>query len=194
MIFVNRYPRKIRLPGRASVFLFSAQMYEWEATFYFKRTIYTIKKMQLTKPVYPKIYNKNNSMKNQLISFCLVIALFISACSKDNNSNNNVNPSDGTWRVTLFTDSGNDETSDFNGYTFAFGSNGVLTVSGGSSKTGAWSQTSSNFNIDLGEKSDANKPLGELTDNWDIISISATEIKLQDDNPASAEFLTFKKN
>lgn len=131
-------------------------------------------------------------MKNQLIRLSLFSVLFITACSRDNN--NNSNPSDGTWRVTLFTDSGNDETSDFSGYTFVFGTGGVLTVSGGSSKTGAWSKTSSDFNIDLGEKSDSNKPLGELTDNWDIISVSDTEIKLQDDNPASAEFLTFKKN
>lgn len=131
-------------------------------------------------------------MKNQLICLCLISAFFISACNRDND--NNGNPSEGTWRVTLFTDSGNDETSDFTGYTFVFGSNGVLTVSGSSAKTGTWSQTSSDFNIDLGEKSDSNKPLGELTDDWDIISVSDTEIKLQDDNPASAEFLTFKKN
>lgn len=176
------------------VFFFVSIFYKCtdEATFYFKKAIHTDNKMKLIKPVYPKFYNKYNNMKNQLTGLCLISAFFISACSRDNN--NNGNPSDGTWRVTLFTDSGNDETSDFTGYTFVFGTNGVLTVSGSSPKTGTWSQTSSDFNINLGDKSDSNKPLGELTDDWDIISVSATEIKLQDDNPASAEFLTFKKN
>ncbi|MES1221617.1 MAG: hypothetical protein ABUT20_39320, partial [Bacteroidota bacterium] len=59
--------------------------------------------------------------------------------------------------------------------------------------TGSWS-SGSKFNIDLGVKSDSNKPLGELTDDWHIISISSTEIKLGDDNPTSGELLTFSKN
>jgi hypothetical protein len=132
-------------------------------------------------------------MKNRLICLSLASIILVSSCNRDNNYGNE--PADGTWRVTLFTDSGNDETADFSGYTFTFGSNAVLTaVKSGSSKTGTWSQGSGDFNIDLGDKTDANKPLGELTDNWEIISVSDTEIKLQDDNPASAEFLTFKKN
>ena len=64
----------------------------------------------------------------------------------------------------------------------------------GSSKTGTWNNNNNDFNIDIGEKTDSNKPLGELTDDWDIISKSSTEIKLKDDNNASAEFLTFQKN
>ena len=110
-------------------------------------------------------------------------------------SNINNNISNGTWRITLFTDSGNDETGDFSGYSFTFGDNGVLTATkAGSSKTGTWNNNNNDFNIDIGEKTDSNKPLGELTDDWDIISKSSTEIKLKDDNNASAEFLTFQKN
>lgn len=110
-------------------------------------------------------------------------------------SNINNNISNGTWRITLFTDSGNDETGDFSGYSFTFGDNGVLTATkAGSSKTGTWNNNNNDFNIDIGEKTDSNKPLGELTDDWDIISKSSMEIKLKDDNNASAEFLTFQKN
>ena len=133
-------------------------------------------------------------MKRQFISVLFSGFLLVGSCNKDNSNNNN-NPSSGTWRVTLFTDSGNDETSDFSGYTFTFASSGVLTAAkSGVDQPGTWSQTSSDFNIDLGVKSDSNKPLGELTDNWDIISVSANEIKLQDNNSASGEFLTFTKN
>jgi hypothetical protein len=103
----------------------------------------------------------------------------------------------GTWRVTLFTDSGNNETSDFSGYSFQFASGGVLTAAKTStSKTGNWglASTSNKFNIDLGAKTDSNKPLGELTDDWRIISVTPSEIRLSDDNASSNEFLTFTKN
>jgi hypothetical protein len=122
--------------------------------------------------------------------------IFLFSCHKndDNSNNSNVDISQGTWRVTLFTDSGNDETSDFSGYSFAFLAGGALNAQNGpTSKTGAWSK-GSDFNIDLGAKSDSNKPLGELTDNWKIISITSSEIKLTDDNASSNEFLTFTKN
>ena len=132
-------------------------------------------------------------MKSYLNCFLFAIVLFIS-CKKDSNNINN-NISNGTWRITLFTDSGNDETGDFSGYSFTFGDNGVLTATkAGSSKTGTWNNNNNDFNIDIGEKTDSNKPLGELTDDWDIISKSSMEIKLKDDNNASAEFLTFQKN
>lgn len=123
------------------------------------------------------------------------------ACSNDNNDPAPVPdpqaPTTGTWRVTLFSERGNDETSDFNGYVFTFDSNGsAVATKGGVNKNGTWSinGSSTEFNIDFGEKNDANKPLGELTDDWEIISVTSTEIKLKDDNDASAEFLTFNQN
>ncbi|MCW3116220.1 MAG: hypothetical protein JWM28_302 [Chitinophagaceae bacterium] len=122
---------------------------------------------------------------------------FITACHKSVDAPGG-NPSQvatsGTWRVTLFTDSGNDETNNFAGYNFTFNGDGSLTAAkSGGITTGSWS-SSSKFNIDLGPKSDNNKPLGELTHDWHIISVSSTEIKLGDDNTASNEFLTFSKN
>lgn len=131
------------------------------------------------------------------IAFILMIQASCSRSNDDTGTNPNQQPISGTWRVSLFTDSGNDETTDFNGYVFSFNAGGVLSVvKNGVTKTGTWSRnTSSNkFNIDLGAKVTGNLPLGELTDDWEIISITASEIKLTDDNPASAEFLTFIKN
>jgi hypothetical protein len=102
---------------------------------------------------------------------------------------------DGAWKVTLFTDSGNNETSDFTGYIFVFNNNGIVTATkSGASQNGTWSTSSNKFNINLGPKDNNNKPLGELTDDWKIISSSNTEIKLMDDNSSSDEFLTFTKN
>lgn len=134
------------------------------------------------------------------------LAILLSACiisCKDEYNNNPAPtvdpeaPTTGTWRVTLFTDSGNNETSDFNDYTFTFDSDGSAIASkGATNRNGTWSINSSRteFNLDFGAKSDANKPLGELTDDWKIISVTSTEIKLKDDKNYSDEFLTFNQN
>ncbi|HET9744687.1 MAG TPA: hypothetical protein VFP97_03175 [Chitinophagaceae bacterium] len=135
-------------------------------------------------------------MKLKLATGIISLLTLTTSCTRSLDSNNATNVvTEGTWRITLFTDSGNDETSDFSGYGFSFNSSGVMTaISNGISKNGTWSTGSNKFNIDLGAKTDANKPLGELTDDWQIISISDIEINLTDDNIASTEFLTFKKN
>lgn len=133
-------------------------------------------------------------MSIKLIVAILALNAITVSCSRSLDNPNNVIV-DGTWKVTLFTDSGNDETSDFSGYSFTFGNNGTVTATkSGASQNGMWSTSSNKFNIDLGPKVDTNKPLGELTDDWKIISSSATELKLTDDNSTSNEFLTFTKN
>ena len=147
-------------------------------------------------------------MKKLTFMFAILSIVFLSCIRQGdlnpnnsntpNNSGNSNNPQtvvSGNWRVALFSDSGNDETSDFAGYTFNFGSAGVVTVTrNGNTVTGTWSLNSGSrkFHINLGPKIDSN-PLGELTDDWEIIEVSNTQIRLTDDNPASAEFLTFAK-
>jgi hypothetical protein len=109
-------------------------------------------------------------MKLKITATFISFLVLTASCSRSLDNPTNV-VVDGTWRVTLFTDSGNDETSDFSGYTFTFNSNGTVTaVKSGVSKNGTWSTGSNKFNIDLGAKIDTNKPLGELTDDWKIIS------------------------
>ncbi|UPK68691.1 lipocalin family protein [Chitinophaga filiformis] len=138
--------------------------------------------------------------RSSLLPAILFSACMLS-CSKDNNDPaptvDRDAPTTGTWRVTLFTERGTNETSDFDGYTFTFDSNGsALASKNSTNRNGTWSINSSatEFNLDFGAKGDANKPLGELTDDWKIISVTATEIKLKDDNDASDEFLTFNQD
>ncbi|MBI3139115.1 MAG: hypothetical protein HYZ15_11055 [Sphingobacteriales bacterium] len=135
------------------------------------------------------------------IGFSLLTVLVISLYSCDpqgtTDSNTTQVVTSGNWRVSLFTDSGNDETSTYSGYTFLFNENGTLAASrNGSTRNGTWSINSSSnkFMIDLGVKNDPANSLGELTDDWKILSKSATEIRLGDDNTTSNEFLTFSKN
>ncbi len=138
----------------------------------------------------------------KILQFSLLTGVILVSVSCSRNSDDlSVNPGQavvsGTWRVSLFKDSGNDETIDFTGYRFAFNTGGVLTViKSSNTQNGTWNINSSSnkFSIDLGAKITGNLPLGELTDDWKILSSSATEIKLGDDNPSSNEFLTFTKN
>jgi hypothetical protein len=139
-------------------------------------------------------------MKTVIISLVLALTTLLFSCSNsasDVTSTNSQIVSSGNWRVSSFIDSGNDETQDFSGYSFVFNTNGVITATkNSSSQNGTWTidNSSNKFHIDLGPKTTANHPLGELTDDWKIVSSSNTEIRLTDDNPTSSEFVTFTKN
>jgi hypothetical protein len=161
---------------------------------------FLLKRLQIFSLRLPIIESKFLNMKKLFLFSLLFKALmFPLACTSGSNTSVNAGQvvSSGTWRVTLFTDSGNDLTSNFSGYSFTFISGGILiAVQGSITKNGIWSvSTSSNkFNIDMGVKDNSNKPLGDLTNDWQIISSSATEVKLKDNNAGSNEFVTFSKN
>ncbi len=134
----------------------------------------------------------------RIISILLPLAFgLLTACSSDRNDDNSpAGITSGSWRVSTFSERGSDETGDFSGYTFSFAENGQASaLKSGASRNGTWSlNNNTRFNIDFGPKTDANKPLGELSDNWKVISVNSKEIRLTDDNASSAEFLTFTKN
>ncbi len=153
----------------------------------------------------------------------LVIALMsiTVACSGDDDSNNNDDngnsadqirdiATDGTWRISYFFDTDEDETSNFNGYTFTFGENGVLTaVNGTTTVTGDWSvldDGSNSSSDDDGSSSNDDdfniffpvpdtNDFEDLNDDWDIISVTATKIELTDVSGGNGgtDFLTFTK-
>jgi len=137
-------------------------------------------------------------MKKTVYALVFAVSALMSCSSQTgDNSNTSQVVTAGNWRVSLFTDSGNNETSNYTGYSFTFSTNGTISaVSTGNSRMGTWSvSTSSNkFIVDLGVKNDPANVLGELSDDWKILSSSATEIRLGDDNASSNEFLTFSKN
>ena len=114
-------------------------------------------------------------------------------CSSDDSSSLN-NQSDvintatsGTWKITLYNDSGVVKTTNFSGYNFTFATSGVLTVVGnGATLSGTWSVTDTNSTDDSIDDLDFNiffaSPVdfADLTDDWDIISKTATKIQLID--------------
>ncbi|WP_397362441.1 hypothetical protein [Olleya sp. R77988] len=114
----------------------------------------------------------------------------------------------GTWIVSSFIDSGQDETNDFNGYQFTFGSDGILTADNGSNTiTGTWSVTDdSNSNDDSSSSSDIDfniffsvpdtSVFEDLNDDWDIVSHTDTTISLIDVSGGNGgtDTLVFQKN
>src|SRR6185436_16800196 len=100
-------------------------------------------------------------MKITIFSFALAIATTLISCTRADNSSSTSSQviTSGNWKVSSFIDSGNDETTDFAGYSFVFAAGGSITVTKNSiSQNGTWNidNSSNKFNIDLGPKNTAN--------------------------------------
>ncbi|MFP4846260.1 hypothetical protein [Winogradskyella sp. PE311] len=87
---------------------------------------------------------------------------------------------DGLWIVASYTEDADDQTSDYAGYELDFNMDGSVSASNGSNtNNGTWSVFSSGnqMAIDFG----TDMPFEEFNDDdWDVISVSATEVVIQD--------------
>jgi len=127
----------------------------------------------------------------------LISASFLAGCKKNSSSpSSSTNASSilttGSWRVSYYHESGNDNTSNFSGYTFTFNSNGSMTSSNLSGTTnGTWSSDDSHneFHMSIGNSS----PLSDISNGWLIISATNTEIDMKDDNSSHNEEVHFTK-
>ncbi len=155
----------------------------------------------------------------------VVLVIAVTSCSKgddpapdDNNNNNNGTSADqtiqvvqtGSWRITSFIDSGQNETADFTGYTFSFNTNGTLVATNGSETImGTWNVTdgsANSSNDDDGNSTDDDNfniffsvpdtsKFDDLIDDWDFISVTNTKIELIDISGGNGgtDYLTFEK-
>jgi len=142
---------------------------------------------------------------------CIFMLNTASMCSSDDSNSSGGDTSavvntvtNGTWRVTLFSEDTDDQTSHFTNYNFTFGSNNILTATNGTNTyTGAWSVTSEDsdddnpsgdidFNILFSSPND----FAELTEDWHILERTSTKIRLQHTSggDGSIDLLTFEKN
>lgn len=146
------------------------------------------------------------------ILLCIFMLNVASMCSKDDDNSNppaDPNPvintvNQGTWRITLYNDSGTIKTSNFTGYNFTFGTGGVLTATNSSNTyNGIWSVTSgdssddnpsNDLDFNIGFTTPAN--FADLTDDWDIVTYTASKIELRDVSGGNGgtDLLTFEKN
>jgi len=146
-------------------------------------------------------------MKATLYSLTLIALL--GACSKWQSNQKQITniSTDGTWIVSSYIDDGDDETSDYTTFRFNFLEDGVLhatdLVSSNSNPyVGTWSLTDSNSNdddnlddLDFNINFTVSNQLDDLSDDWDIISYTDTEIKLIDVSGGNGgtDYLTLSK-
>lgn len=151
-------------------------------------------------------------MKNlQLLPILALLFLLnvASTCSNDDNSSSNNQTqvsntvTSGTWRITLYNDSGTVKTANYTGYNFTFGANNVLLASNSSNNyNGTWSVTDSNSTDDSLSDLDFNilfttpANFADLSDDWDIVSRTDNKIELIDVSGGNGgtDYLTFEKN
>lgn len=138
----------------------------------------------------------------------LVLSIFQFSCTEDQNPDKKeieIIQSEvivGTWKITLFEDSGVNETAHFAGYSFQFSDLGVINASNGSSSySGTWSVESdddddSPSDLDFNIYFNLTNDFEELNDDWEIVTHTATKIELRDisGGDGDVEYLTFEKN
>lgn len=145
-------------------------------------------------------------MRTVLLSIGLLT--MVTACSKWQNDQKQITKisTDGEWVVSSYIDSGDDETSDFSTFRLHFIESGVLhgtdlLSSNSNPYEGTWSITDSNSNddnlndLDFNMNFNVGNKLDDLSDDWDIISYTDTEIKLIDVSGGNGgtDYLTLTK-
>ena len=152
--------------------------------------------------------------KLNLLMAGIAVFGFLTACSDDDSSSTNGNPTEvvntvkqGTWRVTSYMEDANNETNHFTGYNFTFGDNNEVTATNGTNTyTGTWSVTNSsnssddddnnNSDIDFNIMFTTPENFTDLNDDWDILERTDTKIRLRDISGGNGgtDLLTFEKN
>ena len=142
---------------------------------------------------------KSNTL---LASLAMLAILFFASCSKDNSvipssltepvTATEVDlkkPSPGNYTISKFIDTGDDETAQFNGYTFKFKFNGglVATTANGQVFNGSWSLNSAETIMTLNISGTA--ALDDLDDDdWQVVKITNKVIKITKNGPDTVVF------
>ena len=163
-------------------------------------------------------------MKNvfKFNALALLIIMSLVGCSNDDSGDqanaDNGNSAErvtttaesGTWRITLFSEDGNNETSNFSGYVFTFNTDGTIVATNGNlTVNGTWSvmdDSSNSSSDDDGNSTDDDDFLiffnvpqtndfEDLNDDWDIISVTTNKMELIDVSGGNGgtDLLTFEK-
>lgn len=138
------------------------------------------------------------------IFFLLLAGAFmLTACSKDDDSNNGPSAAvatslkAGTWRVTSFVENGTDRTSDFSSFTFTFSSSGAVAAANSIlTATGTWATGTDDSKHKLVLDFSTPALFDEISEDWEIVSQSSAQISLRHVSGGSGEIdlLVFQKN
>lgn len=133
-----------------------------------------------------------------LIAVALLIV--VTSCSKTSPKKVENVLTEGSWKITLLSDDGEDETYYFTGYTFNFKNDNTVTATSGSNTVnGTWklekeSDDDNPKHIELTLSFPIAGNFDELNDDWHVINISDSKIELEDESgDGSIDKLTFSK-
>ncbi len=139
-------------------------------------------------------------LKINLITSLLLLVTVFSCKKEDNSANNNTQISNnivqGSWRMTLYNEDGNDELHHFTGYTFTFNNGTATAVKSGTTVTGTYSlivdDSKNKILFDFG----AVVPFNDLNDDWQVLESTAAVFRLQhvSGGNGGTDLLTFEKN
>ncbi len=156
-------------------------------------------------------------MRLKLMSFGILLLFFVTISCSSTDDNPIVNSNEqiiielgnimqnGSWRISSFIDSGENETDHFNGYNFVFQANGILRADNFTNNyEGTWRITDDDDSQDDSGSEDLEfiinfnltNDFEDLNDDWDIVTYSATRIELRDisGGDGDTDLLTFQRN
>jgi len=129
-------------------------------------------------------HSKSRCLMYKLLAFSLfatLLSVFV-ACDPNSSSNPSLNtPGAGNWKITYFFDK-QDETSNYTGYTFEFGSNNSFKATrNGQTWSGSWSNNcdDSANKLCIFWSGSVPSALEELAEDWRIIEMSNDLIHLE---------------
>ena len=138
----------------------------------------------------------------RVIILASLLLIGFTACKKKQVKKVEKAVTEGTWRITRFIDSGDDETSNYATATLTFNEDGTLILTQGNTYSGTGSVTNDSGSDDDSNDSDLDfnislpVPHESLSDDWDIESHSSSKIVLKDlddDEPNKSDYLTLEK-
>jgi hypothetical protein len=134
-------------------------------------------------------------MKNVAIVLALAVA-GLTGCEKSSTQKSVDNSViEGTWKITLYEDDGDNETSDYSDLSFTFKDDGTVTAQPSLLTviySGTWSTNKDSdhvdFNLFFSQYED-------LSDDWEVVNSSDTKLELKDvsGGDGSIDYLTFEK-
>lgn len=153
-------------------------------------------------------------MKKLIFAMLIVFTILLNcSCSSDDDGNSLNNNSistvvktmnSGTWKITKYIDSENNETAEFSGYDFTFTENNILMANKGADEImGSWLVATNSSNddsptndLDFIISFSGPEKFMELTDDWEIKSSTSNKLELIDVSGGNGEtdYLTFEKN
>lgn len=123
---------------------------------------------------------------------CSVI-LYFAACTGINKYAKGVSATPhittGTWKVKLFIESRNDETSALKDYSFIFEPTGkVIAIKGTEKITGSWAEDDISKKLTISLKTN-DAALARLSDNWSVSNISNSGLSFHNEKDPSGGWL-----